>query len=198
MSEPEPDPAAAEHHFDVMLLTHEEELPGVLVAQAYSVGGQAGFHSLSGLQDGEVDMLRSHIGRGDTDRVIRLIELAGQAGSERAAIRLFRIVHTKGLSVRVEKYFDIHLLAFPTDARGVVVARAYCVDGTVCLTGEGDLLPGEAEVIQQNIAARVMNPVSPGFVVCEPPLLRGMVINRRHFRAVSVANPKEWAKGGCP
>ncbi|MBU4460034.1 MAG: hypothetical protein KJ579_05660 [Verrucomicrobia bacterium] len=102
MNEPEPDPAAAEHHFDVMLLTHEEELPGLLVAQAYSAGGVAGFHSHSGLQNGEVDMLRSHIARGDADRVIQIIELAGQAGSERAATRLFRIVRTMGPGVRVE------------------------------------------------------------------------------------------------
>jgi hypothetical protein len=49
MNEPKPDPATTESHYDVMILAHEQELAGVVVAQAYLAGGTACFHSHSGL-----------------------------------------------------------------------------------------------------------------------------------------------------
>jgi len=96
MNEPEPDPAAAEHHFDVMLLSHETDPAGVVVARAYTVGGRAGFHSHSGLQSGETDMLRAHIALGDVDKIIRINELTAAGSGGRGVVRHFKIIQTGG------------------------------------------------------------------------------------------------------
>ncbi len=59
--------------------------------------------------------------------------------------------------------------------------------------GEG-LFPEEAEILQRDIAAGKLVSVAPGYAADGPPPICYMRINRRHFRAVPVTDPKEWMK----